>query len=147
MITRSQNVATTVFMGGRHEAGHDDLCNSEVARVGSTWVPFPRIALAARCSPGMTPNLLRPPVMMPHSLGARITMHFEDIETSRLRLRAIAASDWPAVFATMSDPRVTAFLPEGTLDEAAARAFAQEHAGDDGKAVAVVEKATGRVIG
>ena len=74
-------------------------------------------------------------------------MRFPGIETSRLRLRAIAASDWPAVFAYMSDPRVTAFLPEGTLDEAAARAFAQEHAGEDGKAVAVIEKASGRMIG
>jgi RimJ/RimL family protein N-acetyltransferase len=74
-------------------------------------------------------------------------MRFPEIETSRLRLRAIAASDGPAIFAYMSDPHVTAFLPEGTLDEDAARAFAQEHAGEDAKAVAVIEKAGGQMIG
>lgn len=74
-------------------------------------------------------------------------MHFPDIETSRLRLRPIVESDAPAIFAYRSDPLVTAFLPEGVLDEAAARAFAQEHAGEDGKAVAVIEKANGRLIG
>jgi len=74
-------------------------------------------------------------------------MHFPEIETPRLRLRAIAASDWPAIFAYMSDPQVTAFLPEGTLDEEASRVFARDHAGEDGKAVAVVEKGGGQVVG
>jgi RimJ/RimL family protein N-acetyltransferase len=74
-------------------------------------------------------------------------MHFPDVETSRLRLRAIVASDWPAILAYMSDPRVTAFLPEGVLDENASRAFAQEQAGEYGKAVAVIEKASGEMIG
>jgi len=74
-------------------------------------------------------------------------MHFPDVETSRLRLRAIVASDWPAILDYMSDPRVTAFLPEGVLDENASRAFAQEQAGEHGKAVAVVEKASGEMIG
>ena len=74
-------------------------------------------------------------------------MRFSEIETPRLRLRAIAAGDWPAIFAYMSDPQVTAFLPEGTLDEETSRAFAYDHAGEDGKAVAVVEKASGQFIG
>lgn len=74
-------------------------------------------------------------------------MRFTEVETSRLRLRAMAATDWLAIFAYMSDPRVTAFLPEGLLDEGASRAFAQEHSGGGGKAVAVVEKASGQVIG
>jgi RimJ/RimL family protein N-acetyltransferase len=74
-------------------------------------------------------------------------MRFPEVETSRLRLRAIAADDWPAIFAYMSDPRVTAFLPEGTLDEDASRAFALKHAGEDGRAVAVVEKTSGQMIG
>lgn len=74
-------------------------------------------------------------------------MHLPEIETTRLRLRAIAASDGPAIFAYMSDPRVTAFLPEGRLDEEASRAFALKHAGDAGEAVAVVEKASGQMIG
>lgn len=75
------------------------------------------------------------------------SMDFTDIETERLRLRAIAAGDWPAIFAVMSDPRVTAFLPEGCLDEEASRAFALKHAGPEGEAVAVVEKASGQLIG
>jgi len=74
-------------------------------------------------------------------------MHLPEVETSRLRLRPIAAGEWPAIFAYMSDPRVTVFLPEGTLDENASRAFAQKHAGEEGAAVAVVEKASGKLIG
>jgi RimJ/RimL family protein N-acetyltransferase len=74
-------------------------------------------------------------------------MRFTEVETSRLRLRAIASGDWSAIFAYMSDPRVTAFLPEGVLDEEASRTFARKHAGEDGGAVAVVEKASGEMIG
>jgi RimJ/RimL family protein N-acetyltransferase len=74
-------------------------------------------------------------------------MPFSDIETPRLHLRAIAASDWPALFAYMSDPRVTTYLPEGVLDEEASRAFALEQSGKDGKSVAVIEKASGQMIG
>ena len=74
-------------------------------------------------------------------------MHVPDIQTSRLRLRAIAVSDWPAVFAYMSDPRVTAFLPDGVFDEAAARGFAEKQAGKDASALAVIEKASGQLIG
>jgi len=55
------------------------------------------------------------------------TMGFAEIETSRLCLRAIAASDWPAILTYMSDPQVTAFLPDGIFDEQAARAFARRH--------------------
>ncbi|HEY2884165.1 MAG TPA: GNAT family protein [Rhizomicrobium sp.] len=74
-------------------------------------------------------------------------MRFPELETPRLRLRAIAASDGPEIFAYMSDPQVTAFLPEGTLDEEASHVFARDHSGEGGKAVAVVEKASGQVIG
>lgn len=74
-------------------------------------------------------------------------MRFTEVETSRLRLRAIASSDWSAIFAYMSDPRVTAFLPEGLLDQEASRNFAQKHSGEDCGAVAVVEKASGQMIG
>jgi len=70
-----------------------------------------------------------------------------EIETSRLRLRAIAAGDWPAILSYMSDPRVTAFLPQGTLDEEASRAFALKHSSKESEAVAVVEKASGQMIG
>jgi RimJ/RimL family protein N-acetyltransferase len=75
------------------------------------------------------------------------TMGFTEIETPRLRLRAIAAEDWSAIFTYMSDPEVTAFLPEGVLDEEGARAFARKNAGDNCEAVAVVEKASGQLIG
>ena len=74
-------------------------------------------------------------------------MRIPEIETSRLRLRPIAAGDWQAVLAYMSDPRVTAFLPEGTFDEEASRAFARKQAGEEADAVAVVEKASGHMIG
>lgn len=74
-------------------------------------------------------------------------MDFPELETSRLRLRAIAASDGPAIFRYMSDPRVTAFLPEGTLDQDASHAFARKQAAEDATAVAVVEKASGNMIG
>jgi RimJ/RimL family protein N-acetyltransferase len=74
-------------------------------------------------------------------------MRFPEIETPRLRLRAIVADDWQAIFAYMSEPQVVAYLPEGTLDEEAARAFALLHSGEGGKAVAVVEKTSGQVIG
>ena len=74
-------------------------------------------------------------------------MYLTEIETVRLLLRAIVASDWPAIFAYMSDPRVTAFLPQGRLDEEASRAFALKQSSNEGEAVAVVEKATGQMIG
>ena len=74
-------------------------------------------------------------------------MGFTEIETPRLCLRAIAASDWPAILGYMADPHVTAFLPQGILDEQAARAFALKQSGDDRQAVAVVEKASGQLIG
>ena len=74
-------------------------------------------------------------------------MRFVEVETSRLRLRAIAASDWLAILAYMSDPRVTAFLPQGLLDEGASRTFARKHSGEDGGALAVVKKASGQMIG
>lgn len=74
-------------------------------------------------------------------------MGFTEIETSRLCLRAIAASDWSAIHSYMSDPHVTAFLPQGVLDEQAARAFALKQSGEDREAVAVVEKASGLLIG
>ena len=59
-------------------------------------------------------------------------MDLIEIATSRLRLRAIAASDYPAILSYMSDPRVTAFLPQGTLDEEASRAFALKHSSNKG---------------
>ncbi|HLK24313.1 MAG TPA: GNAT family protein [Caulobacteraceae bacterium] len=72
---------------------------------------------------------------------------FAPIETERLRLRPIAADDWRAIHAYMSDPQVTAWLPEGLLDEAAAQAFAARNADEDATDVAVIERASGQLIG
>jgi len=74
-------------------------------------------------------------------------MQIPELETPRLRLRAIAETDWPAILAYMSDPAVTAFLPDGTLDEDASRRFAREQSGEEAKAVAVIAKASGELIG
>lgn len=74
-------------------------------------------------------------------------MDFMEIETSRLCLRAIAPGDWPDILAYMADPHVTAFLPQGILDEQAARAFALKQSGEDREAVALVEKESGQLIG
>lgn len=62
-------------------------------------------------------------------------------------LRAMTAEDGPAIHAYMSDPAVTAWLPEGLLDEAGARAFALKNARGNAEAAAVVLKASGRMIG
>ena len=74
-------------------------------------------------------------------------MLLAEIETARLRLRSIVASDWPFIFAYMSDPRVTTYLPEGRFDEEASRAFALKHSTNEAEAVAVVAKASGEMIG
>jgi RimJ/RimL family protein N-acetyltransferase len=74
-------------------------------------------------------------------------MKFSPIETARLRLRAIAAGDWPQIHSYMSDPEVTRWLPEGVLDEAASQAFAARHAGDEGQALAVLSKDSGEFLG
>ena len=47
----------------------------------------------------------------------------------------------------MSDPIVTRWLPEGRLDEARAQAFAQKNAGRSARAVAVIERGSGELVG
>jgi RimJ/RimL family protein N-acetyltransferase len=74
-------------------------------------------------------------------------MRTPTLQTTRLHLRPIAPDDAPAIHAYMSDPIVTAFLPEGIFDEAAARNFAQKQSGEDATEVAVIEKASGQLIG
>src|SRR6185295_1970860 len=64
---------------------------------------------------------------------------FASIETERLILRRFVPSDWRAVHRYMSDPQVTAFLPEGLMSPAGARAFAARNA-KQVKAVAVIGK-------
>lgn len=69
------------------------------------------------------------------------------LQTPRLVLRAIRLADWPAIHRYMSDPLVTRWLPEGTLDEAQAQAFARKHAGRSARAVAVIDRETAELVG
>ncbi|HEY1425219.1 MAG TPA: GNAT family N-acetyltransferase [Caulobacteraceae bacterium] len=69
------------------------------------------------------------------------------LETERLSLRRITASDAPAIHAYMSDPEVTRWLIPGLLDEAGARAFAEKNAGRRPRNLAVIERASGEFVG
>ena len=69
------------------------------------------------------------------------------IETPRLTLRRFTASDGPAVLLYMGDPVVTRWLPRGQLDQAGAQAFADKNAGRQPRAIAVVERASGKLVG
>ncbi|MGO9605673.1 MAG: GNAT family N-acetyltransferase [Candidatus Binataceae bacterium] len=68
-------------------------------------------------------------------------------ETAHLILRAIAIDDWRAIHRYMSDPVVTAWLPEGLLNEKQSRAFAIKNAGDKAEAIAVLTKDSNELIG
>ena len=57
-------------------------------------------------------------------------MSFYPRETPRLGLRAIAIDDWRAIHSYTSDPLVTAWLPEGLMNEEQSLAFATKNAGD-----------------
>lgn len=82
-----------------------------------------------------------------HEKGLSLAGRFAGLETRRLRLRRIASSDGPAIHGYMGDPAVTRWLPEGRLNEAGAQAFADRHAGRRWTAVAVVERASGDLVG
>ena len=68
------------------------------------------------------------------------------IETERLILRRFAPDDGPAVYRYMSDPQVTAFLPEGRLSPARARAYAARNAKKP-QAIAVIKRTGDELIG
>jgi RimJ/RimL family protein N-acetyltransferase len=72
---------------------------------------------------------------------------FTRLETPRLTLRRFAASDGPAIHRYMGDPVVTRWLPEGRLDKAGAQGFADRNAGRRPTAIAVVERASGELVG
>jgi RimJ/RimL family protein N-acetyltransferase len=72
---------------------------------------------------------------------------FTRAQTARLVLRPIVLADWPAIHRYMSDPLVTRWLPEGTLDEGQAQAFARKNAGRSATALAVVERESGQLVG
>jgi RimJ/RimL family protein N-acetyltransferase len=76
-----------------------------------------------------------------------VATKFRRLETSRLILRPIEVADWPAIHQYMRDRTVTRWLPEGPLDEAQAQAFARKHSGRYPRAVAVVERDGGQLIG
>ena len=67
---------------------------------------------------------------------------FTPIETERLILRRFSPADWRAVHRYMSDPQVTAFLPEGLMSPARARAYVARNAKKP-RAIAVIEKKKG----
>lgn len=64
-------------------------------------------------------------------------MLLQAIQTERLTIRPFESSDWTAVHSYMSDPQVTAWLPEGPFDEAESRAFVARNVGDGATAYAV----------
>src|SRR5690242_3488426 len=72
---------------------------------------------------------------------------FAPLETPRLVLRRIRPADGRAIHRYMADPAVTRWLPEGCLDAAQAQAFARKNAGRSAKAVAVIERASGELVG
>lgn len=73
-------------------------------------------------------------------------VRFTPIETRRLILRRFAPADWRAVHRYMSDEQVTAFLPEGRMSPAKARAFVARNARKP-RAIAVIEKKSKNLIG
>ena len=74
-------------------------------------------------------------------------MRIDPLETPRLRVRPLEAADWAAVHAYASDPDVMTYIPEGPMTEEQARAFVAENAGDEARAVAVVLRSSGELIG
>lgn len=72
---------------------------------------------------------------------------FSPRTTSRLVLRPIVIDDWPAIHRYMSDPSVTAWLPEGMLDEAGAKAFAEMNAGENPRELALLLAGSGEFVG
>lgn len=69
------------------------------------------------------------------------------LETPRLVLRPVVRADWRAIHRYMADPDVTRWLPEGRLDAEGSRAFARQQSGPGATAAAVVERASGELIG
>ncbi len=68
-------------------------------------------------------------------------------ETPRLLLRRIREDDGQSILRYMSDPKVTVWLPEGTLNAEQAREFAVTNSGAQAKAVGVVHKTSQMFVG
>jgi RimJ/RimL family protein N-acetyltransferase len=76
-----------------------------------------------------------------------VAKKFTVLQTPRLVLRPITLTDWPQIHRYMSDPMVTRWLPEGPLDEAQTQAFAHKNTGRSARAVAVIERQSGQLVG
>ena len=74
-------------------------------------------------------------------------MHFDPIETQRLMIRQFRPDDWQTVYDYMSDPEVTAYLPEGQLTEAQTREFLTKNVGEHTETLAVTRKVETDLIG
>ncbi len=79
--------------------------------------------------------------------GPALAGTIQHLETQRLTLRRFTTSDGPAVHLYMGDPLVTRWLPRGRLDKAGAQTFADRNAGPRPRAMAVVERASGELVG
>jgi ribosomal-protein-alanine N-acetyltransferase len=75
------------------------------------------------------------------------SVRIDPLVSARLRVRQLEPGDWAAVHAYASDPAVMAYIPEGTMSEQQARAFAAENAGEEARAFAVVLASSGELIG
>jgi RimJ/RimL family protein N-acetyltransferase len=79
--------------------------------------------------------------------GLVVAKTFTRLQTPRLVLRPITLADWPMIHRYMSDPVVTRWLPEGSLNEAQSQAFARKNAGRSAAAVAVIERESAQLVG
>lgn len=91
-------------------------------------------------------SLLFARVLPMKSIAVPDNDRFTSIETQRLILRRFVPADWRAVYRYMSDPQVTAFLPEGLMSPARARTFAARNARKP-QAIAVIETIGNELIG
>jgi ribosomal-protein-alanine N-acetyltransferase len=73
-------------------------------------------------------------------------VRFAPIKTERLVLRRFAPADWRGVHRYMSDPKVSAYLPEGLMSPARARTFVARNAKNP-RAIAVMERTRKELIG
>ena len=80
-------------------------------------------------------------------MAKNLPMPLERLTTRRLNLRPLHTDDLPVVHAYMSDPNVTAWLPEGQLTEAQTHDFLARNAGEDAGAFALIHAVDNTLIG
>ena len=74
-------------------------------------------------------------------------MAIHTIETRRLRLRSFQVDDWKALYDYTSDAEVMRYIPEGVFTREQAAKWAVDNQGEEARAVAVVLKGSGLLIG